>query len=178
MVRKLAWEFHQASRVGTIACRLPPHISLKQPFPITNLAALEGYLDSFARTITPFEIRLSKLQVVPTWWNGTEYGILWIDVEQTEALRTLHNRLNQELRQQFENTEAPFDGPDYHFHMTVAIGGQSIEVYRQFYQELPDHRIDRSYITQELAMFVYDEPGGPQGDFLTYKRLPIGKQQG
>ena len=41
-VRKLAWDIHQKYHTGTLHCRLPSHISLKQPFAISNLAALEG----------------------------------------------------------------------------------------------------------------------------------------
>jgi hypothetical protein len=59
--------------------------------------------------------------------------------------------------------------------MTVVMGGQSLDVYRQLYSEIPDPRIDRQYTVRELAMFVYDEPLGPQGEYLTYKILPLGE---
>jgi hypothetical protein len=47
-VRKLACQIHQNYRTGTQHCRLPPHISLKQPFAISDLTALEGYMDELA----------------------------------------------------------------------------------------------------------------------------------
>ena len=90
-------------------------------------------------------------------------------------LRQLHKRLNEELTQRFGNTQANDDGPDYQFHMTVMMGGQPVEVYRKLYDEIAEHTVNLHYPVKELAMFVYDEPMGPQGEYLTYKILPIGK---
>lgn len=66
VVRKLAWEVHMKYRTGTNICRLPPHVSLKQPFDIESLAELETYLDEFATSIRPFEIQCTALQLVAT----------------------------------------------------------------------------------------------------------------
>jgi len=79
------------------------------------------------------------------------------------------------LAQRFGNTQANYDGPDYQFHMTVMMGGQPVDVYRQLYDELAVRRLDLQYTVHELAMFVYDEPMGPLGEYLTYKILPLGK---
>src|SRR5215216_561052 len=173
LVRKISWEFHQKYRTGTRHCCLPPHISLKQPFYIESLPALEQYMEDFARSMEPFQVHLTKLDVVPISYTGTEYGILWIDVNETLLLRGLHNRLNEELNQRFSSTPADYDGDAYHFHMTVMIGGQPIG----FYRELENPVIDHSFTVRELAMFVYDEPSGPDADYLSYKIFPIGESK-
>jgi 2'-5' RNA ligase len=175
-VRKLAWEIHQTYRTGTLHVRLPPHISLKQPFAIAEIAQLEAYMAELAATIPPFTVHLTELQLEIGNFDGMEYGILWLNVQETEVLRQLHNRLNEELAQRFGNTQANYDGPDYQFHMTVMMGGQPVEVYRKLYDELAEHRLDLQYTVHDLAMFVYDEPMGPQGEYLTYKILPLRKQ--
>lgn len=175
-VRKLAWEIHQTYRTGTLDVRLPPHISLKQPFAITDIAQIEAYMQELAATIPPFTVHLTELQLEVGIFNGMKFGILWLAVRETEALRQLHDRLNQELAQRFGNTQANYDGRDYQFHMTVMMGGQPIEVYRKIYDEIAERTINLEYSVQDLAMFVYDEPMGPQGEYLTYKILPIGKQ--
>ena len=172
-VRKLAWEIHQKYRTDLGVCRLPPHISLKQPFEISDLTALEGYMSELAGSISSFEIFLTELQLVPTVMDGSETGILWVDVEDTEILRQLHERVNFELSQRFENTQAAFDGPDYHFHLTVTIGGQPLDVYRRLYDEIPEKRIDLRFRVKELAMFVYDEPSSLNANYIAYKILPI-----
>jgi 2'-5' RNA ligase len=176
-VRKLQWEIHRKYRTGTIDCRLPPHISLKQPFAISNLDPLEEYMNELEKRIIPFEVTLTELQLIPIPFERTEFGLLWIDVQESEQLRQLHNRINEELDQRFGNTQADFDEASYHFHMTVMIGGQPIQMYRQLFTEISDRKINLRYKIQELAMFVYDEPMGPRGEYLTYKILPMGLLQ-
>ena len=81
VVRKLAWEIHQTYRTGTLHVRLPPHISLKQPFAIANLAQLEAYMAELAETISPFTVKLTHLQLEIGRFQEMEFGILWLDVE-------------------------------------------------------------------------------------------------
>ena len=174
VVRKLAWHIHQNYRTGTIDCRLPPHISLKQPFHVSDLAALEAYMQELASTIPPFDVTLTELQLEPISFAGTESGVVWLDVRETEHLRHLHNRVNQELWQRFGNTHADYDGEAYHFHMTVMMGGQPLDVYRRLLSDLADRSIHLHFTVREVALFVYDEPLRPHGEYLTYKIVPIG----
>jgi len=175
IVRRLAWDIHQKYHTGTRHASLPPHISLKQPFAVSDLSDLEHYMAELAQSIEPFEAQLTELQVLPLAFGGIEYGILWVDVEESEILRGLHNRLNAELNQRYGSTPADFDGAAYHFHMTVILGGQPVEKYRNFLSEVSDPKLDMRFMVKELAMFVYDEPLGPNGEYLSYKILPIGK---
>jgi 2'-5' RNA ligase len=174
-VRKLAWEIHQKYRTGTGVCRLLPHVSLKQLFEIEDVTRLAGYMDEFASTIHPFEIKCTELQLMSMNLAGMETGTLWVDVQETVYLRQLHDRLNRELAQRFGNTQAPFDGAGYHFHMTVMMGGQPIEVYRRVYDGITERMVNLEFVANTLAMFVYDEPLGLNGEYMTYKILPIGK---
>ena len=174
LVRHLSWEMHSACHTGTTHCRLEPHISLKQTFHIDDLDALEAYMAELAASIQPFDVTLTELQVQSTFVDGIDYGILWIAVDESDKLCGLHNRLNDELHQRFGDTRAQFDGPDYRFHMTVMIGGQPVEVYRQYLATLPTPRVDLRFTVRTLAMFVYDEPFGPDSDYLSYKILPLG----
>lgn len=173
-VRKLSWEFHQKYRTGTRHASLPPHISLKQPFNIPDLPALEKYMDELAVSIQPFEVTLTRLQIVPILFGGAEYGILWYDIEETETLRGLHNRINSELRHLFGDSTANFDGDSYRFHMSVMMGGQLLDIYQKFHSEIPNSSIDLTYTATEMAMFVYDEPMGPHSDYLCYRIVPLG----
>jgi len=173
-VRKLAWEIHRKYCTGTSICCLLPHVSLKQLFEIEDLAKLEAYMCEFAQTTHPFPIKCTELQLVPATLEGMETGILWLDVQETEPLRQLHDRLNRELALRFGDTRAAFDGPEYHFHMTVMMGGQSIEVYRRMYAEIAERTVNLEFTASTLAMFVYDEPLCLNGNYMTYKILPVG----
>src|SRR5678809_1565733 len=78
LVRKLSWDIHQKYQTGIDVTRLPPHISLKQPFDILNLTFLEEYMMNLARSITPFEVRLTELQLINMTMEGLDTGILWL----------------------------------------------------------------------------------------------------
>jgi 2'-5' RNA ligase len=174
VVRKLAWNLHQKYRTGTLHVRLPPHISLKQPFAVSDLDGLEHYMAELASSITPFDVQLTDLILEPLVFEGKEFGMLWLDVLETQHLRQLHNRLNQELTQHFGTTGADYDGERYHFHMTVLMAGQPLEVYQKLYDDFPQKTFNLTLRVRDLAMFVYDEPLGPQGEYLTYRIIPIG----
>ena len=176
LVRKLSWDIHQKFRTGIEVTRLYPHISLKQPFDISDIHSLEKYMTEFARSIDPFDVLLTELQLVEATIDGLDTGILWLDVQETETLRQLHDRLNQELTSRFGNVPATFDGPDYHFHMTVAIGNQPVETYRQIKNEFFGRLRNLPFQIQELVMFVYDDPDAINPGFMTYMILPVSKK--
>jgi 2'-5' RNA ligase len=172
-VRQLAWAIHQKFHIGIEASRLPPHVSLKQPFAVSDLSALAAYMHELADSLTPIEVALPQLQLVQVSIDGLETGILWLDVHETVQLRRLHNRICSELAVRFGGTQAPFDGTAYRFHMTVAIGTQSLSVYQTMYEEISSLPVDLHYIAQELALFVYDDEANLNGGYMTYKILPL-----
>jgi 2'-5' RNA ligase len=143
---------------------------------VTDFPALENYMTGLAKSIEPFEVHLTELQLHSISFGGTDYGLLWIDIEETETLRHLHNQINQDLDARFGDTRADHDGPTYHFHMTITLGKQPLEIYQQYFSEILDRRINRRYTVRHLAMFVYDGPISPNREYLTYKILPIGSE--
>jgi len=173
LVRKLSWDIHQKYRTGIDVCRLPPHISLKQTFDISDLEALSKYMDELAQNIEPFQANLTHLELIDTTIDGLDSGILWLNVEETESLRGLHNRLNEELTERFGNVPAEYDGADYHFHMSVAIGGQPIEIYHKILDEFKDRLVNLQCEIRDLVMFVYDERSDVNAGYMTYKILPL-----
>ncbi len=174
-IRKLAVDMHSKYHVDFLASLLPPHVSLKQPFSISNLLELEVYFDQLAATIQPFEITLTHLTLQISTFDDDELGILWLDVQENRILRDWHDRINRELSKRFENTAAPFDGAEYHFHATVELGGQPAEVYQRAYAEYEHLEVNLRFTTREIAMFYYDDLGDGPGAFITYKILPVGK---
>ena len=61
IVRKLAVEVHQNYRVGLAGSQLPPHVSLKQPFLISDLRAVETYFDQLAGSIEPVVLTFPRI---------------------------------------------------------------------------------------------------------------------
>jgi 2'-5' RNA ligase len=142
----------------SLAAQLPPHVSLKQPFPVHDLAAIEAYFDRFATTLAPVSITLTHLDVRHTPLGPLdEHVILWADVKETPDLRALHERLNVELSSQFADTAAPFDGPVYHFHATVSIAMHPYGTHQAMRQAYAATRIAYTFVATHLALFYYDD---------------------
>jgi len=152
------------------ACRLT---SLKQTFDISDLDSLSNYMGELADSIEPFQAHLTHIELVEATIDGLDSGILWLNVEETESLRGLHNRLNEELTARFGNVPAEYDGANYHFHMSVAIGGQLIATYRMILDEFKDRLVNLQCKIRDLVMFVYDERSDINAGYMTYKILPL-----
>lgn len=54
--RKLMLEAHRYGKMGFEMARLPQHVSLKQPFAVPGLEAMEAFFDRFAKELCPFDI--------------------------------------------------------------------------------------------------------------------------
>jgi len=174
LVRKIAWEANRKFGIGTDVDRLEPHVSLKQPFQVRDLFRLESYMEEFAASISPFQIHLTRMQAIPTRIDDLETGILWFDVEETSSLRGLHQRLNEELENRFGPTPASFDGDEFHFHMTIAMGNKPFEVYQSIAHSYKPDPADHHFEASELVLFIQDENARVDGDHTAYKILPLG----
>lgn len=174
-MRKLAVDIHTRYHIGFQASVLPAHISLKQPFQIYSLADVEAYFDELAESTEPFEITLTHLELQIVSLDDGEQGILWLAVREDPTLRSLHQRINRELADRFENTQAPFDGPQYRFHATIAVGGQPVDVYRRIYAEYGPVQANLTTTARELAMFCTEWDAYAAEGFI-YKKLPLSKE--
>lgn len=171
VVRKLAVEVHQTYGVGLAGSQLPPHVSLKQPFAIPDLAAVEAYFDQFARSIEPVVLTFPRIG------GPGNAPVLWLEVEETATLRDLHTRINREVAERFPITQAPFDGAAYHFHLTIALAGpsDSASPYQAMASELASREVALRATARHVNLFYYDDDQFSPGSFLTYKILPLGK---
>ena len=166
-VRRMTFELDQTYQVDFLASLLPVHISLKQPFSFENMDRLESYFDSLAAQIAPFQIELDDIYY--TDWEG--YGILGINVRETETLRGLHNQINRELSELFVDTSAPHDGVGYHFHMTIELGKvEDQNPYRDYFENLESRAVNLAYLAKQIALFYYPDH---QRSFICYKVLPL-----
>ena len=155
-----------------LASLLPAHVSLKQPFTFENMEELERYFEALARSIEPFEIELDK--VYHTQSGG--YGILGINVKNTDTLRELHDRINDELGELLENASAAHDGDSYHFHVTIEVGKvEGEDIYKRYYEELQDRKVNLRFTAKDIALFYYT--GGTRaGSFVNYKTVGVGRK--
>ncbi len=91
--------------------------------------------------------------------------------------------LNRELAAQFGDAQADFDGDDYEFHMTVAIGPCDAGRLPQLKADMADWDLmDRTQVV-DLAMYVYEESTRPDSllgvrEYGIYKKLPLANHVG
>jgi 2'-5' RNA ligase len=170
-MRKLALELDTRYQIGLSGCLLPAHVSLKQPFQIADLHAVETFFDEWAATVEPFDVHFTGLRFPFIEQAGV--GIVWLEVEETAQLRDLHNRLNAELARRFQHSEAPFDGSQYHFHATVALGRWPLTVHEKLEKEYEGRAISGAFCVRELALLYYAADDFTPGTYTDYKVLPV-----
>lgn len=172
--RRMVFEIVQYARVEFVGSLLPAHVSLKQPFTFENVDKLEVWFDSFAERLQPFRVALDRIYY--DQWD--EYAIVGMQVHETPTLRALHNQINNELKEIVHDPSAPHDGDEYRFHLTVELGKVgTANPFKQFYESLPETRLDLSFLAGHIALFFYaDGPIGP-GSFICYKVLPLGRKE-
>jgi len=171
-MRALAVEIHQKYQTGLHAASFPPHITLKLPFQLSDLADLETYFDHLAASTSPLEITLARLELQATAVGGAERSVLWLAVQESRDLRKLHHRINQELVERFEDTQAAHDGPEFQFHATLAAGGQPMEVYQRIYAEYKDISVNLGYTATQIGL-AYCDCDATAG-LITYRIMPLG----
>ena len=174
-MRALAVEIHQKYQTGLHAASFPPHITLKLPFRLSNLADLETYFDHLAASTSPVEIALTRLELQATVVGGVDRPVLWLAVREHRDLRDLHHRINQELAARFEDTQAAYDGTDFRFHATLAVGGQPMEVYQRIYAEYKNINVNVRYTATQIGL-AYSDCDGKEG-LITYRILPLGVER-
>jgi len=168
--KKLVLKAQNIGKLGFEACRLPFHLSLKQPFDILNIDSIEKYFDSFAKTINPVTIHFTELDLYKANIMGNDSGVLSIKAEKTQQLGELQKRLFTELNEKFGECKAEHDD-DYVFHMTISYGLASSEQYDKVFNELKAGHYDFESVFSQLGLFYYED--FKPGAYFCYKKTDI-----
>lgn len=152
-VRQVATQIHQEHDFPLFSSLLPAHVSLKLGFEYENLARLERFCEDLADEVRPVRVTFDRFYL---WERDPEYGVLGLNVVETEVLRGLHNRINRDLGQAVRDPSAPFDGADFHFHMTIEMARdrESMRALRTTWHKLPSREVNLGFIAAELALFT------------------------
>lgn len=159
---------------GLRVLRLPPHVSLKQPFIVSEFDRFETYFDGLARRIEAQKIVLDGFQ----FFDAGKEGIVSLRVTDDGRLLELHTQLNSELEREFGGTQAEYDGDGYEFHLTVAIGAYQTDFHEKLQAEIANMSFREQAVSTKLAMFIYEELDRSDAlygirEYGTYKVLPL-----
>jgi 2'-5' RNA ligase len=141
---------------------------------INDFTRFDAYFEELARRIEPQQLNFDNL----VFWGTPGQGVVTARVVGSPRLRQLHNLINTELEQTFGGTQADFDGDDYEFHLTLAIGGFHGELLPQLRADIATWKLNEVTVSSRLAMFIYDEAAHPDPlygirEYGTYKILPL-----
>lgn len=170
VARRMVYEIKRYAGIKFLGSLLPAHVSLKQPFTFEGMETLEDWFESFSRQVAPCRIDLERVYYEE--WD--KYAIIGFEVLETPLLRSLHNRINEELKEVVHDPTAPHDGDEYRFHLTVELGetGRG-NPYKQFYDSLPEKQVGLSFIAEFIALFFYTDGPIEAGSCICYKVLPL-----
>jgi 2'-5' RNA ligase len=148
--------------------RMPPHVSLGQPFSIDSLAPVERCFEQVAREVAPVEVTLGALEIEPPSQNGPE-AVVWVSVRPCPALLELRERLKRELAElALPEANAALD--DQRLHLTL---GFLPAANLASSDHLPSFEGSASTL-HELGLFLYD--GLPRAGWqcMLYARRRLG----
>lgn len=94
--------------------KLHSHITVKSPFEYDHLEVLMKELTSIIEDLQVFNLEYSGPEKI----EMSSQEIIWLKVIETQFLRTLHNNLIET----FPVSDNGFDGEQFSFHTTLAIG--------------------------------------------------------
>ena len=170
--RKLAFDFDGKYNTGFIAARLPQHITLGPVFEVKDIEEVEGYFDSVAENLKPFEVLVSDIDLKIHGDEQEGFGVIWMDIKENIELRKLHNTIYKYITEHSWNTD---NNDKYHFHSTIALGEQPASVYKEIFKCISDKKINHNCIVNEIALFCTTDSENKMGTYITYKILNFKK---
>jgi 2'-5' RNA ligase len=111
---------HAATRGRLRWPRLPAHLSLKQPFAVESLSAVERAVERLAGELEPIRLRLGRVEVQPPS-PGSPEAVVWVGVDAEPSLLELERRLDDALSLPVTDVAVPFVSEAYRFHVTLGF---------------------------------------------------------
>jgi len=173
-VREIVYNLSENQGVGIEPSLLPQHVSLKQTFEVDSIKEVDRFFEDFAASVKTFEVEFSKIDLIKMGAGEKTTEILWLDVEESNELRVIHNRLNDEMAKQVNVPATGFDGDRFHFHSTIAYGYNGEVDFESVKEEWEPLTPELRFEAKEIALFYSPDAQCVPGRFVTYKILPLG----
>lgn len=151
--------------------RLPPHLSLEQPFVVPDTSAIERYLEQLAASSPKVSVLLAGVEQRLASPHGPE-AIVWVAVQPSEALLTLHERLDADLGSASPEPRIPLEEERHRFHLT--LGFLPAWIPELDVAALSAELAGIEVTFAEAALFLYD--GLPRAGWqsMLYRRVRLG----
>jgi len=174
--RKIAFDIDKKHNTGFIAAKLPQHVTLGEVIDIDNLDEAEKYFDILAKSINPFEIDVTKIDLKVFGDDNDGFGVLWMEVKESNLLRALHNRIYKEISAFPWRADRTSGDGIYYFHSTIALGQQPAKIYKEAYNNIENKELSYTFQVKEISLFCSPDDENKMGTYITYKTLPLGEK--
>lgn len=111
-IREICKKENKNFNISEQAFSLPQHISLKTSFYANEYLTIIQYLKEELKDINRIELKANNLTII-------DGKVIWLDIEENEILRKLHNKINLLLKEKFNIGLSGFDGENFKFHSTL-----------------------------------------------------------
>lgn len=126
----------------------PPHVTVKWPFEVDDLAPFEEYCRELAARTHPVEIIYDGYGLFPA-------GVFFLKVKSTPELVGLHCIILDDLKERFGVEKNAYEGPDQQFHTTLAMDDISYEDCVAALDESRGWDFPKPFISYRLALFRF-----------------------
>ncbi len=130
-IRSICKEINKNYNLDEASFTLPQHVSLKSSFYIDNYNEVVDYIKKLLSNISPFRINITGISKINN-------SVIWLDIEETQELRNIHNMLNDELLKKFNIPLIKHDGDIFRFHSTLFLDENISNEHDELVKELLD----------------------------------------
>ncbi len=147
---------------------LEPHSTIKYAFETNNFEGIEKYFDDVARTTEVFEIDIDGISAFE------ENTVVFLNIAKSEQLTNMHLRILMDLKQNFNASQAEFEGPSFHFHITLAYKDITKETFKKIMEHFKDENTQVKLAVKQLGLWVRI---APEDRWFLYKISSLSQHQ-
>lgn len=130
-IRKICKEVNKKYNLDNKSFSLPQHISLKISFDTKKYVEVINHIKSILENQIKMKIKIIGISKINN-------GVVWLDVEENNELRKIHNLLNEGLKEKYNIPLANFDGDNFKFHSTLFQDKNISDEHQQLISEISD----------------------------------------
>ena len=130
---------------------LPQHVSLKQSFKTDDYKNIIFDLKNYFKNMKQFELKISDIGNIP--------GVIWLEIEENEILRKLHNDILNLLKDKYNINKIGFDGETFKFHSTLFQDVDNKEKINNLYEVIDKELLKNNNIIANRIYFGLSEIG-------------------
>lgn len=164
-IRSIANKLNENYNLSTVAFSLPQHISLKISFDCVDYKGVIDFIKGKLSAFSPFEVKINDVTKI-------DGSLIWLEIEENETLRKMHNLLNKSLLDTFSIPLKSFDGEGFKFHSTLFFYSRVSVAHQKLIDEFKNQfLLPKKYKISEINFAI--APSLTAGEFKIIDSLKL-----